>query len=92
MNRYLVEHNIPGGNRLTVPELEAISQQSQLVIQQMEDHIQLLQTTITSDRIVCLYVAKSEAAVREFSRLSGLPIGWISKVSASIGPDMICIA
>ncbi len=92
MNRYLVEHSVPGGNRLTVPELQAISQQSHLVILQMEEKIQLLHTTITADRFVCLYKAKNEAAVREFSRLSGLPIGWISKVSASIGPDMICIA
>jgi len=90
MNMYLVEHDIPGGIMLTVPELEAISQQSQLVVQKLDRQIQLVSTTITDDRMVCLYRATDEALVREFSRQCGLPIRWISKVSAVIGPDVIC--
>jgi hypothetical protein len=86
MSRFLVERLIPRAGELTAQELKAISQQIMMVQQEMEAHIQWIHSAITADRMVCLYVADDESAVREHSRRSGLPIQRISEVSAIIGP------
>ena len=88
MPRYLVERFIPRAGELTAMELKAIVQQSLLVQQEMEGWIQWIQSAITADRMVCLYIADDEAIVREHARRSGLPIQRISEVSAVIGPTM----
>jgi hypothetical protein len=86
MPRYLVERFIPGAGDLTVEELKAIAQQSLRVQQELEAEIQWIYSTITDDRMICLYIADDDAIVREHARLSGLPISRISEVSAVIGP------
>ena len=86
MPRYLVEHPIPHAGELTAVELQAISQQSQRVQQELQDGIQWLQSTITEDRMVSLYIAENEAIIREHARRSGLPIERICRVSAVICP------
>ena len=92
MPRYLVERLIPHAGELSAQELRAIVQQSLLVQQQQEANILWLHTTITADRMVCLYIADDETAVREHARRSGLPIQRISEVSAVIGPTIVCSA
>ena len=88
MPRYLVERFIPQAGELTTMELKAIVQQSLLVQREMEGWIQWIQSTITADRMVCLYIADDEMIVREHARRSGLPIQRISEVSAVISPTM----
>jgi hypothetical protein len=88
MPKYLIERFIPQAGELTVMELKAIVQQTLLVQQELEARIQWLHSTITADRMVCLYVAEDEALLREHARLSGLPIQRVSEVSAIIGPTM----
>ena len=86
MPRYLVERLIPNAGQLTAMELKAVAQQIMLVQQEMEVHILWIHSTITAGRMVCLYFADDESAVREHSRRSGLPIQQITEVSAVIGP------
>lgn len=88
MPRYLVERSIPNAGELTAVELDEIIQQSVRVQQALGSGIQWLQTAITADRMVCLYVAESEAVIREHARLSGLPVSRICEVSALIGPEI----
>ena len=88
MPRYLIERSIPRAGKLTAAELKAIAQQSLRAQQELEAEIQWIHSTITADRMVCLYIADDEAIVREHARLSGLPIRRISRVSAVIGPTM----
>ena len=88
MPRYLVERFIPRAGDLTAMELKAIAQQSLLVQRKLEAQIQWIHSTITADRMVCLYIADDETVVREHARRSGLPIQRISEVSAIIGPTM----
>lgn len=88
MPRYLVERFIPHASELTVEELRAIAEQSMRVQQELEAEIQWMYSTITDDRMVCLYIADDDTIVREHARLSGLPIERISRVSAVIGPMM----
>jgi len=46
-------------------------------------------STITEDRIYCLYVAHDERMVVEHARRCGLPIQRISMVSALIDPSLL---
>ena len=68
MARYLVERSIPRAGELTAGELKAIALQSLRVQQEMEAEIQWIQSTITGDRMVCLYVADNAKIVRERAR------------------------
>jgi hypothetical protein len=68
MPRYLVERSIPRASELTAGELKAIAWQSLRVQQEMEAEIQWIQSTITGDRMVCLYVADDAKIVREHTR------------------------
>jgi hypothetical protein len=68
MARYLVERSIPRAGELTAGELKAIAWQSLRVQQEMEAEIQWIQSTITGDRMVCLYVADNAKIVRERAR------------------------
>lgn len=67
-------------------ELKAVAEQCLLVQQELKAQILWLYSAITSDRMVALYIADDETAVREHARRSGLPIQRISKVTAMIGP------
>ena len=86
MPRYLVEHFIPRAGELTAMELKAIAEQCLLVQQELEEQILWLFSAITSDRMIGLFTADDETAVREHARRSGLPIERISEVTAIIGP------
>ena len=88
MPRYLVERSIPRAGQLSAGELKAIAQQSLRMQQELEAEIQWIHSTITADRMVCLYIADGEEIVREHARLSGPPIRRISRISAVIGPMM----
>ena len=86
MPRYLVERLIPHAADLTAEELADIARQSLRAQQELEAEIQWIHSTITDNRMICLYIADDEAIVREHARLSGLPISRICEVSAVIGP------
>lgn len=63
MPKYLVERSIPRAGELTAQELKAIAQQSLRVQQEMEAEILWIHSTITANRMVCLFIAANEAIV-----------------------------
>ena len=83
MPRYFVEHNIPRASQLTPPELESITQQCLGVL---HSQMQWVSSTVTEDRIYCLYEAQDQKMVMEHARHCGMPIKSISIVSAIIDP------
>ena len=85
MPRYFVEHSIPNAGQLTPPELESITQQC---LDVLHPQMQWVHSTITEDKIYCLYVAHDERMVVEHARRCGLPIQGISTVSAIIDPSL----
>lgn len=91
MTRYLVERYIPDAGNLTVQELKIIAQQCLFAQLELEDPIQWIHSTITANRMVCLYIADNEAILQEHARRCGLPIQRISEVSAIIDPANIAL-
>jgi Nickel responsive protein SCO4226-like len=86
MPKYVIEREIPGAGKLSAAELQAISQKSCGVLRNMGPQIQWLQSYVTDDKIYCVYIAPSEAAVREHAKQGGFPANRISQVRQVIDP------
>jgi hypothetical protein len=86
MPKYIIERNIPGAGKLTAAELNAISQKSCSVLQQMGPRIQWVESYVTGDKIYCVYIAPNEETVREHARNGGFPANSIAEVKSRIDP------
>jgi hypothetical protein len=86
MPKYIIERNIPGAGKLTAAELNAISQKSCSVLQQMGPRIQWVESYVTGDKIYCVYIAPNEEMVREHARNGGFPANSIAEVKSRIDP------
>jgi len=86
MKKFVVERNLPGAGNLSPKELQAISQTSCEVAIQCGKPYHWLQSFITEDKIYCIHIAESEAAVREHARLSRIPINTVAEIKIIIDP------
>ncbi len=86
MPKYVIEREIPGAGKLSAPELQAISQKSCGVLNQMGPQIQWVQSYVTDDKLYCVYIAPNEEMVREHARQGGFPANRVSAVRSVIEP------
>jgi hypothetical protein len=86
MPKFLIEREIPGAGDLSGEELQAISQKSCGVLQEMGPQIQWVESYVTGDKIYCVYIAPDEAAVREHARRGGFPANRVSEIRRMIDP------
>jgi len=84
---YVIERIIPGAGNLTGEQLQAISQTSCGVLDEMgNDNIKWLHSYVTGDKIYCVYLAKSEDLVREHAQKGGFPANSVVEVKTIISP------
>ncbi len=86
MPKFLIEREIPGAGDLSAQELQAISQKSCGVLNNMGPQIQWVQSYVTGDKIYCVYIAPDEEIVREHARQGGFPANRISEIKSVIDP------
>ena len=86
MPKYVIEREIPEAGKLSVEELQGISQKSCGVLQEMGPQIQWVESFVTDDKIYCVYIAPNEEAVREHAQKGGFPANRISEVKLVIDP------
>ena len=86
MPKYVIEREIPGAGKLSAAELQGISLKSCGVLQNMGPQIQWVESFVTPDKIYCVYIAPSEAMVREHAKQGGFPANKVSEVKAIISP------
>ena len=86
MPKFVIEREIPGAGSKSRQELQAISQASCGVLQQMGPSIQWLRSYVTGDKVYCLYIAPNEEMVREHAQRGGFPANRISEVKSVIDP------
>jgi predicted Rdx family selenoprotein len=86
MPKFVIEREIPGAGKLSPAELQAISQKSCGVLQNMGPKIQWLHSFVTDDKIYCIYIAPDEATVLEHARQGGFPANQVSRVRTMIDP------
>ncbi|PYN47673.1 MAG: DUF4242 domain-containing protein [Candidatus Rokuibacteriota bacterium] len=86
MPKYVIERELPGAGKLSRQELQAISQKSCSVLDELGPQIQWVQSYVTDDKIYCVYIAPDEAMVREHARQGGFPANRVSEVRTMIDP------
>jgi Nickel responsive protein SCO4226-like len=86
MHKYVIERDLPGAGKLSASELQAISRKSREVLHGMGTKIQWVQSYVTDDKIYCVYLAETEADIRNHAKAGGFPANRISRVKTIIDP------
>lgn len=86
MPKYVIERELPGAGKLSKEQLQAISQKSCGVLNNLGPQIQWIESFVTDDKIYCIYRAPNEALVREHASQGGFPANKVSEVKTIIDP------
>jgi hypothetical protein len=86
MPKYVIERELPGAGKLTAEQLQGVSQKSCGVLRNLGPQIQWVESYVTDDKVYCVYIAPSEALIREHARQGGFPANRISEVRRMIDP------
>lgn len=86
MPKYVIEREIPEAGKLSAEQLQAISQKSCGVLENLGPKIQWIQSYVTDDKIYCVYIAPNEEMVREHAKQGGFPANRVSEVKQVIDP------
>ncbi|MFY9903831.1 MAG: DUF4242 domain-containing protein [Terriglobales bacterium] len=86
MPKYVIEREIPNAGKLSQRDLQAISQKSCGVLQNLGPQVQWVESFVTDDKIYCIYNAPNEEMIREHARQGGFPANRVSAVRSVIGP------
>jgi hypothetical protein len=86
MPKFIIEREINGAGNLSKDELQAISQKSCAVVNEIGPKIQWLESFVTDNKIYCVYIAPDEETVREHARQGDFPANSISQVRTMIDP------
>jgi hypothetical protein len=86
MKRYVIEREIPGVGGLKGPELKGAAATSNEALARLAGKVQWDHSYVTDDKTFCVYIAESEAVVREHAKLSGFPATKITEVRGIIDP------
>jgi Nickel responsive protein SCO4226-like len=86
MPKYVIEREIPGAGKMSPEELQAVSQKSCTVLQNLGPQIQWLHSYVTDDKIYCVYIAPSEDMIRAHAQQGGFPANRISEVKTMMDP------
>jgi hypothetical protein len=77
---------MPKAGQLSASELQAVSQKSCSVLNQLGPQIQWIHSYVTDDKIYCLYIAPDAEMVRKHAELGGFPCHRVSQVREIIDP------
>jgi hypothetical protein len=86
MKRYVIERDIPGVGHLNREQLKEAATTSNGALAKLSGKAQWVQSFVVEDKTFCIYLADSEASVREHAKLSGFPASKITEVRSVIDP------
>lgn len=86
MPKYVIERDIPGVGASSIDTLQAVSQTSCGVLNDLGPSIQWVHSYVTDDKIYCVYIAPNEELVREHAERGGFPANRVSEVRSVIDP------
>lgn len=86
MKRYVIERDIPGVGSMTREQLMGAAATSNSALAKLAGKCQWLHSYVVADKTFCIYLADSEASVREHARLSGFPATKVTEVRTVIDP------
>jgi hypothetical protein len=86
MPRYVIERELPGAGNLSQQELQAISQKSCGVLDDLGPRIQWVESFVTTDKIYCIYQAPNKEIIRQHAEMGGFPANRIEEIRNVISP------
>lgn len=86
MPRYVIERELPGAGNLTKDQLQAISQKSCSVLDELGPKIQWVESFVTEDKIYCIYNAPNKELIKEHAEKGGFPANRIEEIRNVISP------
>jgi len=87
MKKFVIERELPGAGKLSVEELQAITQTSCSAVNEMRKPYHWVESFVTDNKIYCIHIAENEDVIREHAALGGFPVTSISEVKAMIDPS-----
>ncbi len=86
MPKYVIEREIPGVGGSTADALQAVSQTSCNVLNELGPQIQWVHSYVTGDKIYCVYISPNEEMIREHAKRGGFPANSVSEIKTVIDP------
>jgi hypothetical protein len=86
MKRYVIEREIPGVGAMGRDQLKTTAATSNDALAKLAGKAQWVQSFVVDNKTFCVYLADSEASVREHAKISGFPATKISEVRSVIDP------
>jgi hypothetical protein len=86
MKRYVIERDIPGVGNLNRAQLKELAATSNTALAALSGKVQWVHSYVADDKTFCIYLADSEALVREHSRLAGFPVTRVTEARTVIDP------
>ena len=86
MPRYVIERELPGAGNLSAEQLQAISQKSCSVLNELGPRIQWVESYVTEDKIFCIYQAPDKEVIRRHAEMGGFPANRIEEIRTVISP------
>jgi uncharacterized protein DUF4242 len=86
LKRYVIEREIPGIGKMDRSQLKQAAVSSWDALAKLYGKVQWVHSYLTDDKTFCIYLADSEASIREHARLSGFPANKITEAPTVIDP------
>jgi hypothetical protein len=86
MKRYVIERDLPGIGGLNRAQLKDAAATSNGALAKLAGKAQWEHSYVVDEKTFCIYLAESEAAVKEHAKLSGFPATKVSEVRTVIDP------
>jgi hypothetical protein len=86
MKRYVIERDLPGIGGMNRAQLKDAAATSNGALAKLAGKAQWEHSYVVDDKTFCVYLADSEASVREHAKLSGFPATKVTEVRTVIDP------
>jgi hypothetical protein len=86
MPQFVIERDMPGVGKLGANDLKGASQGSCSVLRQLGPELQWVHSSVTDDKMYCIYRAPTEDLIRQHAETAGFPANSIAQVRATIDP------
>jgi hypothetical protein len=86
MKRYVIERDLPGIGGMNRTQVKDAAATSNAALAKLAGKVQWEHSYVVDDKTFCIYLADSEASVREHAKLSGFPATKVTEVRTVIDP------
>lgn len=86
MQKFLIEREIPKVGSMSNDELGGAARTSNEALAKLAPRVQWQHSYVADDKTFCIYLAESEEAIHEHSKLSGFPASKITRIETVIDP------